>query len=81
VRQAYRPKVGIIPSFGDRNYIRLEENISVDNEGNITSTGVSLTNPAVCAAIFKHYCRLKEDSWNNFYSDTWYLLQAFDELA
>lgn len=81
VRQSYRPKLGIVPSFGGRNYIRLEEEISVDSEGNISASGISLTRPEVCAAIFKNYSRLKESSWNNFYSDTWYLMQTFDELS
>lgn len=81
VRQSFRRTVNVIPSFGDRNYIKLEDSVTVDCEGVTTPKGVSLLNPEVCSAILCNYSRLKEDSWSNFYSDTWYLMMAFDELA
>lgn len=81
VRQAYRRSVNVAPSFGSRNYTKLEEKISVAADGTITTSGVSLLDPEVCAAILKYYSRLKQGSWNNFYSDTWYLMTAFDEIA
>ena len=81
MRSSYRPTIGIVPSYGGRNFPNLDDTFSVDKDDNIITTGVSLCRPEVCAAIFKHYCRLKEDSWNNFYSDSWYLMLAFDEIT
>ena len=81
VRQSFRRTVNVVPSFGSRNYTKLESSETANSEGEVTAKGVSLCRPEVCAAILKYYCRLKEDSWNNFYSDSWYLMLAFDELS
>lgn len=81
VRQSFRRSVNVAPSFGSRNYTPFEEKISVTADSEIIAEGVSILRPEVCAAILKYYSRLKEDSWNNFYSDSWYLMQTFDELS
>lgn len=44
-------------------------------------SGVSLTNPKVCEAILCNYSHLREDSWGNFESDIWFLLEDFDRVA
>ena len=37
--------------------------------------------PVVCSAILCNYSRLKQDSWDRFEDDTWYLMYDFDNLC
>ena len=52
-----------------------------DEEGYPIPKGVSLLNPVVCSAILCNYSRLKEDSFDRFEGDLYYLMLAFDEIA
>ena len=52
-----------------------------DEEGYPIPKGVSLLNPVVCSAILCNYSRLKEDSYDRFEGDLYYLMLAFDEIA
>ena len=59
-----------------------DETSSFDNEeGYPIPKGVSLLNPVVCSAILCNYSRLKEDSFDRFEGDLYYLMLAFDEIA
>ena len=50
-------------------------------EGLPISNGVTLLDPNVCSAILCNYSRLKQDSWGNFESDTWYLIYDFETVC
>ena len=52
-----------------------------DEDGYPIPKGVSLLNPVVCSAILCNYSRLKEDSFDRFEGDLYYLMLAFDEIA
>ena len=52
-----------------------------DEEGYPIPKGVSLLNPVVCSAILCNYSRLKEDSFDRFEGDLYYLMLDFDEIA
>ena len=52
-----------------------------DEEGYPIPKGVSLLDPVVCSAILCNYSRLKEDSYDRFEGDLYYLMLAFDEIA
>ena len=52
-----------------------------DEEGYPIPKGVSLLNPVVCSAILCNYSRLKEDSYDRFEGDLYYLMLDFDEIA
>ena len=58
-----------------------DETSSFDEEGYPIPKGVSLLNPVVCSAILCNYSRLKEDSYDNFEGDLYYLMLTFDEIA
>lgn len=60
--------------------IPLEGTITVKGD-QVETDGIELTNPAVCSAILCNYSRLKEDSWDNFYGDTWYLIYDFERIC
>ena len=52
-----------------------------DEDGYPIPKGVSLLNPVVCSAILCNYSRLKEDSYDRFEGDLYYLMLDFDEIA
>lgn len=58
-----------------------DETSSFDEEGYPIPKGVSLLNPVVCSAILCNYSRLKEDSYDRFEGDLYYLMLTFDEIA
>ena len=58
-----------------------DETLSFDEEGYPIPKGVSLLNPVVCSAILCNYSRLKEDSYDRFEGDLYYLMLAFDKIA
>jgi GAF domain-containing protein len=35
----------------------------------------------VVSAILCNYSRLKQDSWDRFQDDTWYVMQDFDDVC
>ena len=61
--------------------ISFKEQLEFDEDGYVVAKGISLMNPQTCSAILCNYSKLKQDSWDNFESDTWYLMQDFDEIS
>jgi len=59
----------------------LDDNITINEDGTLSSTGFSLTDPAVCSAILCNYSKLKEDSWGFFENDMWYLIYDFERTC
>lgn len=49
--------------------------------GEVNVSGVSLMDPKVVSAILCNYSKLKEDSYDRFEGDTWYLIQAFEDIC
>ena len=35
----------------------------------------------IVAKILQNYSALRQDSWGDFESDTWYLLEVFDDIS
>ena len=52
-----------------------------DEDGYPIPEGISLLDPAVCSAILCNYCRLKQDSYDQFDNDLYYLMDSFDKIA
>lgn len=61
--------------------LKLEDTSYVDKNNNIEIHGVSLMNKKVISTILCNYSKLKQDSYDSFNGDTWYLMQSFDELC
>lgn len=59
----------------------LDEKVGVDENGKIFQSGVTLLNPDVCSAILCNYSKIKEDSYDNFNADTWYLIYDFEQVC
>lgn len=81
IKQAYtRPIIMHKLSHSSRPIIPLEDN-SILNGQEVEVKGISFMSPEVVAAILTNYSKLKEDSWGVFDTDTWYLMESFDDLA
>ena len=64
------------------HYIPLEDQTcEFDENGYPIPEGFSLMNPAVCSAVLCNYSRLKEDSWDRFNGDTWYMIYDFERTC
>ena len=82
IKNSYRKP--IVPNKLTRSshLIKLEDNTcEFDEDGYPIPNGVSLLNPEVCSAILCNYSRLKEESWDKFDGDTWYLIYDFERLC
>lgn len=53
----------------------------LDERGYPIPEGISLLSPKVCSAILCNYSRLKQESYNRFDSDLYFLMETFDEIA
>ena len=81
LKNSYYQPITLTKIMHGKNPIQLPEETTIDDEGNIFTSGVSLLNPEVVSAILCNYSRLKEDSYGNFESDTWYLIYDFENLC
>lgn len=61
--------------------IKLEEKVAVGADGECIVSGISLLDPKVVEIILCNYTSLKQGSYGDFVSDTWYLMEDFDEVA
>lgn len=81
IKNAYRRPITLTKITHSRNTIPLDEKVTINEDGTITSMGISLINPAVCSAILCNYSKLKEDSWGYFDNDMWYLIYDFERVC
>ncbi len=82
IKQAYRKP--IIPNkiIRSSHYIELNDKTHLfDENGFPIPDGFSFLNPKVCEAILCNYSKLKQDSWDKFESDTWYMIYDFERLC
>ena len=82
IRNAYRCPV--IPNKLTRSthFIELVDKTNSFNEdGYPIPDGFSLMDPKVCEAVLCNYSKLKQDSWDNFEGDTWYMIYDFENLC
>lgn len=81
IKNAYRRPITLTKITHSKNIMSLDDNVTINEDGTISSTGISLTNPAVCSAILCNYSKLKEDSWGYFDGDMWYLIYDFEKTC
>lgn len=81
IKQAYlRP---IIPCKLTRSvhfHTALDDQSSLNGQ-EVIKKGITLMDPNVVSAILCNYSKLKEDSYDQFEGDTWYLIQSFEEIC
>lgn len=81
IKQAYqRPIIPCKITRGSRSYVPLDDKSYLDGQ-EVKVEGISLMDPVVVSAILCNYSKLKEDSYDQFEGDTWYLIQAFEDIC
>ena len=82
IKNAYRKPITPTKLTRSKHFILLDDTTSAFDEENMPiPSGVSLMDPKCCAAILQNYSRLKEDSWDKFDTDTWYLVYDFENIC
>lgn len=82
IKQAYRkPVIPVKLTRSSGSYIPIEDNSWLNEDNEVVIDGISLMDPKIVSAILCNYSRLKEDSYDRFEGDTWYLMQAFDSIC
>lgn len=74
----YKP-ITLSQSFKGTNHIELNENIEMI-DGEPVATGVTLLNPEVVSNFLCAYSKLKQDSWDAFQGDMWYVIYDLENL-
>lgn len=81
IKNAYRRPITMTKITHSTHKLSLDGEIKITENGSIQTSGITLLNPKVCAAILQNYSKLKENSWGDFESDTWYLIQDFERIC
>ena len=79
IKQAYQKPI-IFCKIARSNdfHTPLDDNSSLVGDTDVDISGISLMAPEVVSAILCNYSKLKEDSYDQFSGDVWYLIQAFE---
>lgn len=82
IKNAYRKPIVPIKLTRSKYQVVLDEDVKLfDDDGYPIPEGISLMNPDICSCILCNYSRLKEDSWDRFEDDTWYLIYDFEQTC
>lgn len=83
IKQAYRRPIIPQKVFGTSySYIPLEDTSYLDSaSGAVIVQGISFMDIKVVRALLAEYSKIKEDSYDDFRADAWYLIQDFDNLV
>ena len=82
IKAAYRKPIVFNKLTRSRIFLAMpDKTCRFDADGYPIPEGVSLLDPAVCSAILCNYSRLKQDSFDQFEGDLYYLMDAFDQVA
>lgn len=52
-----------------------------DEDGYPIPAGITLMDPAVVSAVLCNYSKLKQDSYDDFEGDMWYLIYDFERIC
>ena len=82
IKNAYRRPIVSNKITRSKFGLKLEDNIyKLDEDGYPIPEGVSLLSPEVCSIILCNYSKLKQESYNSFNDDIWYLMENFDIVS
>lgn len=81
IKNAYRQPIAFNKITRSKSYIKLDEDVSFDEEGYCVPTGVSCIDPRICSAALCNYNKLKQSSQGNYESDLWFFMYDFDNLC
>lgn len=81
VKDAYRKPVDLQGFMVSKAPIVLDGEITLDENKNCVSYGIVFTDPEVIIQILSNYSRLKQESYSKFDTNTWYMMEDFDNLC
>lgn len=82
IKNAHRRPINILNLCKTFSSLDLSEKITVNKNGEPETTClISFFNPKHISALLCHYSALKEQSYGEFSSDNYFLMQAFDDLV
>ena len=82
LKTVYNPPITMMKVTKSVNQIDLNENITIDENGEPVSNGlISFFEPEYICCILCNYSKLKESCWGHFDSDWWYFMEDFDNLS
>ena len=82
IKNAYRRPLVPNKLVRSKASLRFEDTThEFDENGFPIPEGVSLMNPEICSAILCNYSKLKENSYDRFDEDLYYLMKYFDQVA
>lgn len=82
IRSAFRSPIYCLNATKSFNSVELDQKISLNEKGQFVVSGnFSLLNPDHVSAVLLNYSNLKQDSWDKFRSDTYYMLIDFENLV
>jgi aspartate carbamoyltransferase catalytic subunit len=70
IKQHRKPPVQAMHLVHSEHHTVLPDDTWIDEDGNVVSEGVSLTNPTVCSIILCNYSKLRQNCYGDFFSDT-----------
>ena len=81
IKSAYRPvtySLNLVRSFST---LDLSDRIEINEKGDIVNKGlISLFNPTHISILLCNYSKIKENCWDRFNSDIYYLMQDLENL-
>lgn len=80
IKNCYRKPINTTKLVRSRSYIKLDEEITVNERRRCATTGVSIINPRICEAVLCNYEKMKTACEGNFESDLWYFMFDFDRI-
>lgn len=81
VKDCFRRPICLNKTTHSNNLVILDGEIELIKDNYCAGSGVSLVEPSVCSAILCNYSKLKQDSYANFMTNTYFILQDFDILC
>lgn len=81
IKNAYRKPITATKLTRSRYLLKMDDDFTFGEEGEVIPSGVSFMNPKIVSTILCNYSGLKEAAWGEFEKDVWYLMYDFDKLA
>lgn len=69
IKQHRKPPIQSMHLVHSEHYLKLPDDVFVDENGEIHGKGVPLLNPKVCSFILCNYSKLKQNCYGNFFGD------------
>ena len=81
IKNGFRKPIVTTKLTRSKPNVKLDENEYFTPEGELIVEGVSLMRPEVISLILCNYSKLKQDSYDKFDEDMWYLIYSFEEIS